>query len=93
MNNREAYEQAKERLEAKYGFYIHLSVYVAVNLLLVIINLSTSSEAFWFQFPLLGWGIGVVFHALSVFVFAGKGPLITEKMIEKELNKDSFRKI
>ncbi|NNE98166.1 MAG: 2TM domain-containing protein [Pyrinomonadaceae bacterium] len=87
MNNQDAYQQAKERLEAKYGFYIHLSVYLAVNLLLVIINLSKSSEGFWFIYPLFGWGIGLAFHALSVFVFAGRGFQVTEEMIEKEMNK------
>lgn len=91
MNNQDAYKKAKERVEAKFGFYIHLSVYVAVNLLLIIINLSTPSEGLWFIYPLLGWGIGLIFHALNVFVFAGKGPLITEEMIEKEMNKESFR--
>ncbi len=91
MNNQEAYELAKERLEAKYGFYVHLSVYSAVNLLLIIINLSTSSEVFWFIYPLMGWGIGLFFHALGVFLNVGKGILITEEMIEKEMNKDSPR--
>lgn len=87
MKNPEAYEQAKKRLEAKYGFYVHLFVYVAVNLMLVIINLSASSETLWFIYPLVGWGIGLFFHALSVFVFEGRSSMITEEMIEKELNK------
>ena len=89
MDNQKKYEQAKKRVEAKYGFYVHLSVYLAVNLLLIIINLSTPSEGLWFIYPLMGWGIGVIFHALSVFVFSST--LITEKMIEKEMNKESFR--
>ena len=87
MNNREAYEQAKQRVEAKYGFFVHLTVYVLVNLLLIVINLSSGNEVLWFTFPLVGWGIGLMFHALSVFVFAGRGSLITEKMIEKELKR------
>ena len=33
MNNKEIrYQQAKERVEALKGFYIHLAVYVIVNL-------------------------------------------------------------
>lgn len=93
MNNQEAYKQAKIKLEARYGFYTHLSVYLAVNLLLIIINLSNLSEGIWFTYPLMGWGIGLFFHALSVFVFEGKRSMITEKMIEKELNKERFRKV
>lgn len=90
MNNQEAYEQAKTRLEEKYGFYTHLTVYLAVNLLLVIINLTNLTEGVWFVYPLLGWGIGLFFHALSVFVFAGRRFLITEEMIKKEINRESF---
>ena len=91
MNNQKKYEQAKKRVMAKYGFYTHLSVYVAVNLLLIIINLTTSSEVFWFKYPLMGWGIGLFFHALGVFLNVGKGTLITEEMIEKEMNKEGLR--
>ena len=56
----------------KCGFYIHLSVYMAVNLLLIIINLSTPGEYLWFVWPLMGWGIGLFFHALKVFIFNGQ---------------------
>ena len=43
MENQEAYQKAKKRVEAKIRFYIHLAVYVGVNILLIIINLLTSS--------------------------------------------------
>jgi hypothetical protein len=91
MRDQEKYEQAKKRVEAKYGFYVHLSVFFVVNLLLIIINLSNLSEGIWFIYPLMGWGIGLFFHALGVFLFAGKSAMITEKMIEKEMNKERFR--
>jgi hypothetical protein len=91
MENQEAYQRARGRLEAKFGFYIHLSVYIAVNILLIIINLLTSTKYIWFKWPLLGWGIGVLFHALGVFVFYGRSS-IKEKMIEKEMNKETLKK-
>jgi hypothetical protein len=59
--------------------------------LLIIINLSSSSQNLWFQWPLIGWGIGVLFHGLGVFVFSGK-PAITERMIEKEMKKEASQK-
>jgi hypothetical protein len=93
MENPEAYERAKKRVEVKVGFYIHLAVYVGVNLLLLVINLTRSPQYLWFKWPLLGWGIGVFFHGLSVFVFSGerfKG--IKERMIEEEMKKDSIIK-
>ena len=88
MENQEAYERAKKKVEAKLGFYIHLAAYIVVNILLIIINLSTSPGYLWFKWPLLGWGIGIVFHALGAFVFSG-GSIIKERMIEKEIEKQA----
>jgi len=90
MENQEAYQRAKKRVEAKMGFYIHLAVYIGVNILLIIINLITSPQYLWFVWPLFGWGIGVFFHGMSIFVFSGrKFKGIKERMIEKEIKKDS----
>jgi hypothetical protein len=86
MVNQENYEKAKKRVNTKIGFYIHLAVYSAVNAILIVINLSTSSEYMWFIWPLLGWGIGVIFHGLGVFVFSGSSQF-KEKMVQKELEK------
>jgi hypothetical protein len=91
MENQEAYERAKKRVEAKFGFYIHLSVYIVVNLLLVVINFSTSTQYLWFKWPLMGWGVGLFFHALSVFLFSA-GSAIKDQMIEKEMEREALRK-
>ncbi|MEW6357762.1 MAG: 2TM domain-containing protein [Planctomycetota bacterium] len=94
MADQEALERAKKKVEAKIGFYIHLTVYVGVNLLLLIINLATLPEVrkgffkdFWFYWPLLGWGIGIIFHALGVYL-TGSNTSLKERMIEKELAKE-----
>ena len=87
MDNNQAYQSAKKRVEAKMGFYIHLSVYVAVILLLVAINFLSSSRTIWFQWPMLGWGFAVALHALAVFIFPNRFT-VTEKMIEKEMNRE-----
>lgn len=91
MESQEAYQRAKKKVEAKLGFYIHLAVYIIVNILLIIINLSTSTQYLWFKWPLIGWGIGVFFHALGAFVFSG-GSVIKERMIEKEMKKEALKK-
>ena len=91
MENQEAYQKAKKRVEAKIGFYIHLAVYVGVNTLLIIINILTSTQELWFKWPLIGWGIGVFFHALGVFAFTGRSS-IKERMIEKEMQKEALKK-
>ena len=56
----------------KVGLYIHATVYVAVNVLLITINLSTGAGPLWFQWPLLGWGIGLLAHAAAAFSLAGR---------------------
>ena len=86
MENSEAYQSAKKRVEAKMGFYTHLSVYVAVILFLAIINFVTSSGTIWFHWPMLGWGVAVALHAFAVFVFPSRFA-VTEKMIEKEMGR------
>jgi hypothetical protein len=56
----------------KVGLYIHATVYVAVNVLLIAINLSTAPGQLWFKWPLLGWGIGLLAHAAAAFSLAGR---------------------
>ena len=68
MENQQAYEKASKRVAAKLSFYIHLTVYVVVNLLLVAVNLVTSPGHLWFYWPLFGWGIGLFFHGLLRFL-------------------------
>ncbi len=86
MENTEAYQSAKKRVEAKMGFYTHLSVYVAVIALLAAIDLLYSPGTIWFHWPMLGWGSAVVIHAFVVFVLPGRFG-VTDRMIEKEMNK------
>jgi hypothetical protein len=62
--------RAREDVAAIKGFYIHLLVYALVIALLFVINILTSSP-WWVQWPLLGWGIGVLAHGLAVF---GRAP-------------------
>ena len=85
MSEEQIYEQAKKRVEAKKGFYIHLTVYILVNILLVLIWAFAAGGGFpWFIFPLGGWGIGILFHFLGVFVFGRKSD---RAAIEKEAEK------
>jgi hypothetical protein len=50
------------------GFYAHLTAYLAVNALLIGINLITSTQRLWFAWPLFGWGVGVFIHAVVTFL-------------------------
>jgi hypothetical protein len=70
VRNPNPFAPARKTGNAKVGFFIHLAVFIAVNALLIFINLATSSDHLWFRWPLLGWGIGIFFHALAVFFLA-----------------------
>jgi len=86
MTNQEAYAKAKKKVEARLGFYIHLGVYLGVCTLLTILNLTVASDYFWAIWPIIGWGSGVIVHALVTFVFtSGSGS--KERMIQKEMQK------
>jgi hypothetical protein len=86
MSEEEIYEIARKRVEEKKGFYSHLVIYIIVNIILIIIWAFTSRAFPWFVFPLGGWGIGVLFHGLGVFVF-NKETGWERREIEKEAEK------
>jgi len=48
-------------------FYGHLLTYVLVNGFLVVINVVTGASYFWALWPILGWGLGLAFHAVETF--------------------------
>jgi sensor histidine kinase YesM len=84
-NENMAYTRAKERVEKLKSFYGNLISYCVVIPVLIIINLNTSSFQ-WFWFPMLGWGLGVTFHALETF---GYGKSWEERKIKEILEKES----
>ena len=91
MENQEAYQKAKKKVEAKIGLYLHIAVYVVVNILLIIVNLTTSTKYLWFKWPLIVWGFGLPFHAVAV-KFSSTGISIKERMVENEIKKQTLRK-
>lgn len=58
---------SKKAAGVRLGFCIHLAAYVAVNSMLVAINLLTTPERLWCWWPLAGWGVGLVAHAVATF--------------------------
>ncbi len=83
--------RAKKRVDELKGFYIHLTVYIAVNAF-ILINIFLRNDNFWqwghFFSPIF-WGIGLAFHASKVFSFDlifGKG--WEERKIKEYMEKD-----
>jgi hypothetical protein len=84
----EIYLRAKKRVENLKAFYIHLTVYILVNLMLFFINVSSDSSKLWFLYPLGGWGIGIVIHGLTTFPFGIFGKEWEERKIKEYMDKD-----
>src|SRR5215470_2768784 len=77
----------------KAGLYIHATVYVAVNVLLITINLSSATGHLWFQWPLLGWGIGLLAHAAAAFSLAGRQGIRRERRRERREARRERREV
>lgn len=89
----ERYFKARKRVEEIKGFYGNLIAYVVVNVGLMVLNLLTSPGYLWFFWPMLGWGIGVLFHGMKVFnymPFFGKD--WEEKKIKEFMDKEEQSK-
>lgn len=80
----EAIEQlARRRAGAKLGWYIHALVFTLVNLGLFAISRYGFGSRPWSIFPLLGWGLGLALHGVSVFLL-GAGSGLRERMVQRE---------
>lgn len=88
MTEQEIFEKAKKKVKAKKGFYFHFGVFCATTLFLFTVNFLTGPRFWWFLFPTLGWGIGIVAHYISVFGISGlSGEDWEEKEMDKEMRK------
>jgi hypothetical protein len=72
VNEKIKYESAKNRVKKIKEFYIHLLVYLVINIFLLVVryqNLEATASFFeWKNFTtLFFWGIGLFAHAASVF--------------------------
>ena len=80
----EKYQKAKKQVEEIKGFYGHLLVYVVVMCVLVFINLKYTPDHLWFVYSMLGWGLGLFFHAVKVFNWF---PFMSKNWEEKKLQQ------
>ncbi|WP_299523903.1 2TM domain-containing protein [uncultured Lutibacter sp.] len=88
------YLRAKKRVKAIKGFYVHLTVYLLVNIFLIV-SRSFSNGEFedlwdWQTYnTAIFWGIGILFHAFNVF---GMGILLgknwEDRKIKELMDKD-----
>lgn len=87
-------ERAKKRIEELKGFYVHLTVFLGVNLFISISKIVSNlqaGETFWQAFWDFGtfavwmfWGIGLVFHASKTFNY---NPFFSKEWEERQIKK------
>ena len=78
-------ELARKRVEARTGLAVHLSMYVVMNVGLALIWYLTGAGYPWFVWPMLGWGIGILAHAISFWV--GPGSDVERRAVERETER------
>lgn len=75
--------EAVERLKKRSEFWSHLAAYVLVNAVVIAIWFAVAGDGLFLpMFPLLGWGIGLFFHAWDTF----RRPL-SEERIRREIRR------
>lgn len=91
-----ALERARKRAKELREFYGHVATYVVVNTLLVVIDVVDGSAGTsflglnWAYWPILGWGIAIVVHAVSVFLPLGRWE---ERKVQQLYDKERERNI
>ncbi len=86
-----ALERVERHVKHVRDFLYHLMTYTFVNALLVILDVRAGKGGQavlgldWAYWPVLFWGLGVVGHAISVFV----GDERAKALYEKEWSKNS----
>lgn len=71
IDDNNKYVRARKRVEDLKEFYTSLMMYPIVIPFLIFINYKTSWNFQWFWFPMIGWGIGLLFHAYKVYFTDG----------------------
>jgi hypothetical protein len=79
-SDKQAYERAHKRVEELREFYVHVLVYLVVNLGLFLIDLLTPGGP-WFFWPLIGWGVFLVVHGATLLL---EGSLLGERWEERK---------
>jgi hypothetical protein len=84
------YKIAKKRVKKVKGFFGHLTTWLIFSAFFIFLNIASSGGGFWAIWPIMGWGLGVAFHAIGVFGMPGLGKDWEEKMLEREMARMDY---
>jgi hypothetical protein len=82
MTDIDRYRMASKHVRKLKSFWFHLAAFLLVNAGLMTLNLVKQPDKLWFQWVLLGWGAGVLLHALLAF-----GGRIGKSWEERKINQ------
>ena len=74
---------ARRRAGMKMGWYVHASVYIAVNLMLA--TFAAMNGRSWAIYPAMGWGLGLAIHGIVVYLVAGG--TVFEDLVARERSR------
>ncbi len=97
----QARERARKRVRELRDFFGHLLIYVFVNTILVIVDIADGSaggDTFiglnWAYWPIIGWGLFVMVHALQVFVLGGRAAdRYEQRKVDEYLERERQRRL
>ncbi len=79
------YDRARERVEELKKFYNNLTAYIIFISLLGGLNYYQNEwYNAWFIWPALGWGIGIIFHAIKAYRV---NPMFDKDWEERKIRK------
>jgi hypothetical protein len=82
-------ERAEKRVKNRQEFVSHLIIFLMINGMLWFIYFSASPEVFaWPLIITLGWGAGLVSHAMAVYRESNAGRLAQERAIQREIERE-----
>ena len=74
--------KAKKKVEELKGFYIHLTIFIVINLLLIAVKLI--GHHYYGDATPIFWGIGLAFHAIKVF---NGNPFFSKEWESRQIRK------
>jgi uncharacterized membrane protein len=77
-------EREARRIARRQWFWLHLAVFVVIEVFLIVIWALGSTSYPWFIFPLFGWGVFVAAHAVYAFVVRDPEEIMVERAARQE---------
>jgi len=85
LNKQNKYRKARDRVFEIKKFYSDLISFIVVVTILAIVNYWTNEWRYaWFLWVVLGWGIGLIFHAMNTFRL---NPFLNKEWEERKIKE------